>query len=85
GIVHYAVANIPGAVPGTSTRALCNATLPYVLQLAGRGLEGAARENPSLVSAINIHRGAIAYAAVAETFGLEHRPWPFEAPPIAAQ
>ena len=82
GIVHYAVANIPGAVPATSTRALCNATLPYVLQIAERGLEGAAQANPSLVSAINIHRGRITYPAVAEAFGLEHRSWQLESPRI---
>jgi len=78
GIVHYAVANIPGAVPGTSTRALCNATLPYVLQIASQGLEDAVRANPALVSAINVHRGKVTFAAVAEAFNLEHRPWQLE-------
>ena len=75
GIVHYAVANIPGAVPRTSTRALCNATLPYVLEIAARGLSGAVQHNPTLVSAVNIHRGKITHAAVAETFGFEYRQW----------
>jgi alanine dehydrogenase len=70
GIVHYAVANMPGAVGRTSTYALCNATLPYVLQLANRGLAQATKQNPDLVSAINIHRGQVANLAVADTFGL---------------
>jgi len=75
GIVHYAVADIPGADPQTSTRALCSATLPCVLQIAARGLEGAAHDNPALVSAINIHRGKVTHPAVAETFGFEYRQW----------
>nr|PZN28484.1 MAG: alanine dehydrogenase [Pseudomonadota bacterium] len=76
GVVHYAVTNMPGAVGRTSTYALCNATLPYVLHLAERGLVGAARDNRDLVSAVNIHRGEVTHEAVARTFGL---PWtPFE-------
>jgi alanine dehydrogenase len=75
GIVHYAVANMPGVVGRTSTQALCNATLPYVLRLAQLGLERAAREDAALRSAINIHRGAVAHRAVAETFGLRHVPF----------
>jgi alanine dehydrogenase len=69
GVVHYAVANMPGAVGRTSTYALCNATLPYVLQIANRGLAEAARQNPDLVSAINVHRGQVTSLAVADTFG----------------
>lgn len=74
GVVHYAVANMPGAVGRTSTYALCNATLPYVLQLARSGL-GAARLNPELVSAINVHHGRVTHPAVAETFGIEYVPF----------
>lgn len=71
-IVHYAVTNMPGAVGRTSTYALCNATFPYVLHLANRGLLGAARDNTELVSAVNIHDGKVTHPAVAQTFGL---PW----------
>jgi alanine dehydrogenase len=70
GIVHYAVTNMPGAVGRTSTYALCNATLPYVLALANLGLVGAVRANPDIMSAINIHRGDVTNPAVAETFNL---------------
>jgi len=70
-IVHYAVANMPGAVGRTSTYALCNATLPYVLELADGGL-GAALENPELEGAVNVCGGKVTQAAVAETFGLDY-------------
>ncbi len=73
-IVHYAVTNMPGAVGRTSTYALCNATLPYVLMLAQGGL-ARARVDPELASAVNIHDGKITQPAVAETFGLEHTPF----------
>lgn len=73
GIVHYAVTNMPGAVGRTSTYALCNATLPYVLALASLGLAGAARSNPDIVSAINVHHGEVTNPAVAETFNLPLR------------
>lgn len=72
-VVHYAVANMPGAVGRTSTYALCNATLPYVLQLAHRGLKGAVAHEPTLASAINVHQGSVTHSAVAETFGLNLR------------
>lgn len=75
GIVHYAVANMPGAVGRTSTYALCNATLPYVLLLANNGLSGAVLRNPELVSAVNVHRGKVTHPAVAETFGLQYVPF----------
>jgi alanine dehydrogenase len=70
GIVHYCVANIPGAVGRTSTYALCNATLPYALLLAEKGLPGAVSARASLASAVNVHAGAITHAAVAEAFRL---------------
>jgi alanine dehydrogenase len=73
GIVHYAVTNMPGAVGRTSTYALCNATLPYVLALASLGLAGAASANPDIVSAINVHHGEVTNPAVAETFNLPLR------------
>lgn len=70
GIVHYCVANIPGAVPQTSTLALTNATLPYALCLADKGWEKACKENKGLALGLNIVDGKIVYPAVAEAFGL---------------
>lgn len=70
GIVHYCVANIPGAVPQTSTLALSNATLPYVLKLADKGWKEACKEDRSLFLGLNIIEGRIVYPAVAEAFGL---------------
>jgi alanine dehydrogenase len=75
GVVHYAVTNMPGAVGRTSTYALCNATLPYALELANLGLAGATQKNPDIVSAVNIHRGAVTHPAVAQTFGLGYMPF----------
>jgi alanine dehydrogenase len=69
GIVHYCVANMPGAVPVTSSHALNNATLPFGLALAGRGFP-AILENPHLRAGLNVHRGRITYKAVAESLGL---------------
>jgi alanine dehydrogenase len=73
GILHYAVANMPGAVPRTSTYGLTNATLPYALKLADDGL-GALREDPSLLHGLNVHRGLVTHPGVAEAFGLEYTP-----------
>lgn len=70
GIVHYCVANIPGAVPQTSTLALTNATLPYVLKLADKGWKEACKEDKSLFLGLNMIEGKIVYPAVAEAFGL---------------
>jgi alanine dehydrogenase len=70
-IVHYCVTNMPGAVGRTSTYALTNVTLPYVLQLAKKGLDRAVVENPALAQGVNIRRGRVTNPAVAETFGLE--------------
>ncbi|HVS16909.1 MAG TPA: alanine dehydrogenase [Thermoanaerobaculia bacterium] len=67
GVVHYCVANMPGAVPRTSTLALNNATLPYSLALANKGLAGALSDDPGLRPGINTHRGAITSRAVAES------------------
>jgi alanine dehydrogenase len=70
-VLHYCVTNMPGAVGRTSTYALTNVTLPYVLQLANKGVERAARENPGLGQGVNISRGRVTNPAVAATFGLE--------------
>jgi alanine dehydrogenase len=72
GITHYCVANMPGAVPITSTYALTNATMPYVLHLAGEGVHGATAANPGLKLGVNVAAGAITYAPVAEAVGLAH-------------
>jgi alanine dehydrogenase len=69
-VVHYCVANMPGAVGRTSTFALCNVTLPWVIQLAKRGIESAAKELRPIARAINMHAGEVTNAAVAETFGM---------------
>ena len=69
GVLHYGVANMPGAVSRTSTFALTNATLPYVRQLAGAGF-AACRQNPELRAGVNIHAGAVTHPAVAKALGL---------------
>lgn len=70
-IVHYCVANMPGAVGRTSTYALTNVTTPYVRHLANKGVDGACAENPGLASGVNVRAGRVTNAAVAATFGLE--------------
>ena len=69
-VVHYCVANMPGAVGRTSTYALCNVTLPYALQIANRGLLESIQKNVGLLQGVNIHQGKVTNAAVAETFRL---------------
>jgi alanine dehydrogenase len=71
-VVHYCVTNMPGAVGRTSTFALCNVTLPYVLAIAKHGLEEAAAKLRPIARAINIHAGQVTNEAVAETFGLPY-------------
>jgi len=71
GVVHYCVANMPGAVPKTSTMALTNATLPYALQIASKGWRLAMRENREIALGANVINGKITYKGVAEAFGLE--------------
>ena len=71
GVVHYCVANIPGAVARTSTLALTNATLPYAIKLADKGWERACREDKALALGLNVVDGKVVYPAVAEAFGLE--------------
>jgi alanine dehydrogenase len=72
GILHYCVANIPGAVPYTSTLALTNATLPYAIRLAEKGWKQACKEDASLAKGLNVINGKIVYQAVAEAFGLKY-------------
>ena len=74
GIVHYAVANIPGAVPYTSTLALTNATLPYAIALAGKGWKQACQDDPALALGLNVVEGKVTYKAVADVFGLPYEP-----------
>jgi alanine dehydrogenase len=73
-VVHYCVANMPGAVPYTSTLALTNATLPYAIQLADKGWKKAAQENADLVPGLNVIQGDIVYKAVAEAFSMPYTP-----------
>ncbi len=70
GIVHYGVANMPGAFPRTSTIALTNATLPYALELANKGWVKALKENEALLKGLNIVEGMVSYEAVANAFGM---------------
>jgi alanine dehydrogenase len=72
GIVHYCVANMPGAVALTSTLALTNQTLLYGLEIADLGVEKAVRANPALRQGVNVHRGHVTHRAVAESLGLPH-------------
>lgn len=71
-VVHYCVANMPGAVPYTSTVALTNATLPYALDLAGKGWQQACRDNQPLRLGLNIVQGKVVYKGVADAFGLPY-------------
>lgn len=71
-VVHYCVTNMPGAVGRTSTFALCNATLPWVVRLAGLGFDGAREQNAALRHAANIAKGKVTNRAVAETFGMTY-------------
>ncbi|MDE2341833.1 MAG: alanine dehydrogenase [Betaproteobacteria bacterium] len=74
GIIHYAVANMPGAVPRTSAFALNHATLPFVLTLADKGWRQACRDDPHLFSGLNVHQGKITCRAVAEALGKPYTP-----------
>jgi alanine dehydrogenase len=73
-VVHYCVGNMPGAVPRTSTYALTNVTLPYALEIAGRGLEGAVRADPALAHGVNVLAGRVTNEGVAAAHGLEAAP-----------
>ncbi len=74
GMLHYAVANIPGAVPNTSTSALTNATLKYAIALADKGWRRACKEDPALALGLNIVGGKVTYKAVADVFGMAYEP-----------
>jgi alanine dehydrogenase len=73
GIIHYCVANMPGAVPYTSTIALTNATLPYAIQLANKGWKKACQENKELALGLNVIKGDIVYEAVSEAFNMPYK------------
>ena len=73
-IVHYCVANMPGAVPRTSTFALNNVTLPFTLQLADKGAKQAMLDNPHLLEGLNVHRGKVTYDDVARDLGYDYMP-----------
>ncbi len=74
GVVHYCVANMPGAVPRTSTYALTNVTLPFAMEIADKGWEKAALENPAIAKGVNMAYGFLTYQAVAHAFSLEYTP-----------
>ena len=68
-VVHYCVANMPGGVPRTSTIALNNATLPFLVKLANKGYQKALSEDKNFLSGLNVYKGHVTYKAVAEVFG----------------
>lgn len=72
GVVHYAVGNMPGAVPQTSTLALTNVTIPYAIQIANKGYEKACKENAALLKGVNVVNGCVTYKEVAEAHGLNY-------------
>jgi alanine dehydrogenase len=74
GVIHYCVANMPGAVARTSTFALNNATLPFALKIANLGAEAAMAEDPHLAMGLNVSGGKIRHEAVAEALGLAYEP-----------
>jgi alanine dehydrogenase len=75
GVIHYCVANMPGAVARTSAFALNNATLPFVLKLASQGAEAAMRADPHLANGLNVMGGKIRHQAVADALGLAYEPF----------
>ena len=77
-VIHYCVANMPGAVPMTSAQALNNAVLPYALELADKGWKRALADNPSLMEGLNVCKGEITHQGVAESLGLPFNPEPAE-------
>ena len=74
GVLHYGVTNMPGAVPRTSTYALSNATLPYLMKLTGEGISQAIKNDPALAKGVNVYNGRVTYQAVAEALNLEYTP-----------
>jgi len=74
GVIHYCVANMPGAVPVTSTMALTNATLPYAVQIADKGWQRAAQENKGIKTGLNIVNGLVTFKGVADAQGFDYTP-----------
>jgi alanine dehydrogenase len=74
GVIHYCVANMPGIVPRTSTYALTNATMPYLIRLTSEGVERAIRSDPGLAKGVNLKEGKVTHVAVAESHGLPFTP-----------
>jgi alanine dehydrogenase len=74
GVVHYCVANMPGALARTSTMALTNATLPYAIEIADKGWKRAFQENPEIRRGANVVKGKVTYKGVADALGLEYVP-----------
>ena len=72
GVVHYCVANMPGAVARTSTYALNNVTLPFALSIADKGVNKALLDDPHLLAGLNVYRGAVTYKAVAHDLGYDY-------------
>ena len=70
-VVHYCVANMPGGVPRTSTLALNNATLPFLVKLANKGYQKAFSEDKNFLAGLNVHKGQVTYKAVADVFGYD--------------
>lgn len=83
GVLHYAVANIPGAVPRTSTIALTNVTIPYALQIASKGVTRAAKENKAIETGVNTVNGHLTYEAVARDLGYDYKPVQEALQPVA--
>ncbi len=75
GVIHYCVANMPGAFPRTATSALVNVTLPYLLKLAGKGVVAACRDDARLAKGLNIYKGKVTHPGVAEAFGMKCEEW----------
>jgi alanine dehydrogenase len=73
-VLHYGVSNIPGIVPHTSTFALTNATLPFIVQLVEKGLEGAIRANPGLRKGVSLYKGQLTCQAVGDAHGMVVKP-----------
>jgi len=74
GVTHYCVANMPGAVARTSTRALTNATLPYAIEIANKGWKKAMQDNKEIKLGANVIKGHVTFKAVADAFGLDYTP-----------
>jgi alanine dehydrogenase len=72
GVVHYCVTNMPGAVPRTSTFALNNATLPFIVAIANQGVKEALKSDPHLLNGLNVYQGKITYQAVAKSLAMEY-------------